>query len=45
MVLEELRSLGAYDGYRLSSVKNAIVTLDEETLNTLWTGWSSAAAL
>ena len=31
-VLELLHELGAYDGYRLSSVQNAIVTLDEEAL-------------
>lgn len=31
-VLDELRALGFYDGYVLSPVKNAIVTLDEEAL-------------
>lgn len=31
-VLDLLAQLGAYDGYKLSSVNNAIVTLDEEAL-------------
>lgn len=43
-VLELLHELGAYDGYRLSSVQNAIVTLDEEALKYALDCWYSVTA-